>query len=228
MIELSASIEWQAFDEALAMAYQRYCEHPEDRRWVIWTLAAAMRLFEGGPASHHPAFVLLGELRCSILELDNSVVGPTLRPKEFDHRPKDGYARQMIKIRSAVAMTILMENGLSREAAARKITGMLRDCGVTISEWSKGQLTWTAVANWRYQLRKGDTVSSREYERALVEQRRVANKGSTRTTSDNEHLLDELLQLVMLRQPGAREALKNRKASRTRGRWHRVESTPSR
>jgi hypothetical protein len=151
MNDPKASTGWGKFESGLEAAFKEFRRRPDDREWAIQALQA-VHLFvaESLPDKHKLIYILIEAL----INLETGIVAPILQPRIFPYRPPDSFGLRLLKIRAAVAMDLLMDNGENRRAAAEKVADMLECLNLEISKDKKRDFTWTKVASWRDQLKK--------------------------------------------------------------------------
>jgi hypothetical protein len=93
-------------------------------------------------------------LRAALVDLmAGRAAPPMLRPRKTRGRRPDSSGRMMTKASAAAAMSVLMNAGLTREKAARRVETVLRRDGVKLEGGALGQ-PWRTVAGWRDEISK--------------------------------------------------------------------------
>jgi hypothetical protein len=190
--------EWRDFEEWLTVAWKRSRARPNDREWAFRLLLATAEFINRVDPENVTRFTsLFLNLSQAIVELENGIVSPLLRPKVMGHRPPDGLDRKTVKEIAAVAMTLLMDRRFARPEAAKVVVGCLCDCGVKAD--GRRQLNWSTVASWRDQMKKPPLAKA--YAERLAIQRREFAKECSHTTNRSEmrRLLQEHLLLLLMR-----------------------------
>jgi hypothetical protein len=88
------------------------------------------------------------KLRSALGDLDRGVVVPMLQVEQ--RRKSDPSGRMGVKTAAAATMSRLMETGLDRKEAARRVVNHLRRGGMTFGD-RRSEESWQTVAAWRDQ-----------------------------------------------------------------------------
>jgi hypothetical protein len=134
MHDPNASTEWNEFKGALESAFQEFRKDPDERSWAVSALSAVHLLVVKSALQEHRLFSILIE---ALVDLETGTVAPILQPRNFNHRPPDSLQRRLLKIRAAVAIDLLMESGLRRQAAATKVANTLDHLSLRITKKRK-------------------------------------------------------------------------------------------
>jgi hypothetical protein len=131
---------WQQLEQRLIEANKHYLMHADGGRAAVFRQIGAINEFISRSAPGHPLLhIPLLALYLSLHYLDHGIVEPMLAPNKSGRgrRPQ----QQVIRIRSAVAMSQLQGIGYERREAAKRVGRELDRLGF--------KATTRAVADWR-------------------------------------------------------------------------------
>jgi hypothetical protein len=149
--------------EALAIAGHIYATSPNNRRAAV--IAALNAVYEfvdvGLEVVDEPELMTpLSALAAALADLERGITPPLLKPRRVHGHPRDPHGREMTKGAAAAAMSLLMDVGLGRVDAAKRVAKELQRLGVAL-EGDHHLLNWRTVASWRDQVR---AAPARDYD----------------------------------------------------------------
>jgi len=89
------------------------------------------------------------KLRNALYDLEQGVMSPMFKVNRSGGRDPDPIGRKMVKGAAAASMSLLMDVGLNRQEAAKRVAGVLQHAGMAL-----GNRSWRTVASWRDQAAK--------------------------------------------------------------------------
>ena len=116
----------------------------------------------------------------ALADLEKGAVHPVLEPRIVSGRPPDSTNRASLRGLAAAVMSILMQFGLSRPEAAKKVAEVLCRGGFKLD--GRRQMTWRTVDQWRSQMAAEDEEDPAVAAFRLMLSRTVARSVSSRRT----------------------------------------------
>lgn len=154
----------------------------------LLTLLARQELFRLRP----DYLFCLSKLADALWELNEGRTRPMLRATEHAKKPGQSSLHATIKGLAARAMSELMEAGISREKAARRVSAALSEANKQgLAEGTRSpSVTWKTVAGWRDKVKEGPSESEAPTFR-LAYQMNLNDDGST-PLERGEQLLEQI------------------------------------
>jgi hypothetical protein len=90
----------------------------------------------------------------ALADLEKGAVHPVIEPRIVGGRPPDSTNRASLRGLAAAVMSILVQFGLSRREAAKKVAEVLCHGGFKLD--GRRQMTWQTVDQWRSQMAAED------------------------------------------------------------------------
>jgi hypothetical protein len=155
------TVAWQRLEETLIEANKHYYMHTDGGRAAAFRQLGGVNQFIKAVAPDRSLLQIpLLALHLALHYLDHGVVEPMLAPNKRGRGRRP--VRELIKIRSAVTMSLLYELGYNRQDAARLVAKELANLGF--------RTTPGAVADWRdaFKGRPADDESGEIYRTMLA------------------------------------------------------------
>ena len=132
---------WGQLEQALTAANKHFLQYDDGGRTAAFRQLTAVNQFISSVSTHSLLQIPLVALNLALHYLDHGVLEPMLRPRANKARRGRRPEHELLKVRSAVAMSQLYQIGYSRHSAAAQIARELAKLGY--------KTTPRAIANWR-------------------------------------------------------------------------------
>jgi hypothetical protein len=159
---------WEQLEQALTAANKHFLQYNDGGRTAAFKQLTAVNQFVSSVSTQSLLQIPLVALTLALHYLDHGVVEPMLRPRANKARRGRRPEHELLKVRSAVAMSQLYQIGYNRQRAAAQIAKELTKLGY--------KTTPRAIANWR------------DYFASLPLQHESAKVFHNMLASENKHL----------------------------------------
>ena len=152
----------------ISLAKSKALEEDDQLCELIQTLHDDLHLakffFDEDPVNHGRAGIIgalgavceLRSLQDGLIDAMNGTRNPVLEPAKFARRPPSSQDKQRLRTYAAVAMTLFMKSGRSKDQAGFEVANVLNQAGYKLDgRADKSAIRSITIAKWRDRVRGG-------------------------------------------------------------------------